>query len=179
MGQTQPSVTRVLAKPPAGLRFKSLSELYEQYCSLFVGREFRCPLGRRVIFLPRHFFHLVKLKKGTRIKFTIEDEEPLIRATITGFGEYEVDENRSRGLAWIPEILAEPHEIWEYEKKKTADEVFIREYDKSGSPFRVLLILREDEHLLPITCMSVRRTGIKEHRRGRKLWPPKGRSHPG
>lgn len=174
-----PLSASVLTRPPGGLCYGSLAELYELYCSLFVGKEFLCPLGRPVVFLPRHFFHLVKLKKGKQIKFSIKDEEPLIKATKTGFGEYEVNENRSRGLSWIPEILTQPHEIWEYKEKKTADEVFIREYDKSGSPFRVLLLLREDNHLSPVTCMSVRRTGIKEHRKGVKLWPAKSQGHPG
>jgi hypothetical protein len=67
--------------------------------------------------------------------------------------------------------LSEPHEIWEYETKKTADEVFIREYDKPGSPFRTVLLVRENDVLRPVTCMTVRRTGIKEHRKGEKLWP--------
>lgn len=160
-----------ITNPPESLSFSSLSELYEQYHSLFIDKEFRCPRGIQIVFLPRHFIHLVKLRKGMQTQFTFEVEEPLIKATTNGFGEYVVNEKRSQTLSWIPEILSEPHEIWEYEQKKTADEVFIREYDKPGSPFRALLLLREDDHLLPITCMTVRRTGIKEHRRGRKLWP--------
>jgi len=166
-----PPETNLITRPPASLELNSLSELYEQYLSLFVGKEFRCPRGIRITFLPRHFFHLVKLRKGTRTAFAIEEEESLIKATKNGFGDYAIDEMRSRTLSWIPEILCSPHEIWEYAERKTADEVFIREYDKPGSPFRALLLLREDDHLLPVTCMTVRRTGIKEHRRGRKLWP--------
>ncbi len=88
-----------------------------------------------------------------------------------GFGEYAINEKRAETLSWIPEILREPHDIWEYKIKKTADEVFIREYDKHGSPFRTVLLLREKDYLTPVTCMTVRRTGIKEHRRGKKLWP--------
>lgn len=163
--------TNLITKPPVSLQFTSLSELYEEYLSLLVGKEFRCPRGIQIIFHPRHFFHLVKLRKGTRTTFTIEEEEVQIKATEKGFGEYAIDEKRSQTLSWIPEIISRPHEIWEYSEKKTAGEVFIREYDKSGSPFRALLLFREDDHLLPVTCMTVRRTGIKEHRRGRKLWP--------
>lgn len=163
--------TSLITKPPASLEFTSLSELYEQYLALFVGKEFRCPRGIPIIFLPRHFFHLVKLRKGTRTNFTIEEEESQIKRMKNGFGEYAVDAKRSQTLSWIPEILSGPHEIWEYAEKKTADEVFIREYNKSGSPFRALILLREDNHLVPVTCMTVRRTGIKEHRRGRRLWP--------
>ena len=75
--------------------------------------------------------------------FVIEDEEPQIMATTEGFGRYKINEKRAQTLSWIPEILTEPHEIWEYEIKKTADEVFIREYNKSGSPFRTVLVARE------------------------------------
>jgi hypothetical protein len=160
-----------LTKPLESLSFASLAELYEQFHALFVGKDFRCPRGIPIIITPHHFFHLVKLQKGMQTEFTVEVEEPLIKATKQGFGEYVINEKRAQTLSWIPEILHEPHEIWEYDTKKTADEVFIREYDKSGSPFRTVLLLREENHLKPITCMTVRRTGIKEHRRGKKLWP--------
>lgn len=164
-------MTDILTRPPESLVFTSLAELYEQFIALFVGKAFRCPRGIPIVISAHHFFHLVKLRKGVQIAFTIEVEEPLILATKEGFGVYEINEKRARTLSWIPEILTEPHEIWEYETKKTADEVFIREYEKSGSPFRAVLLVREEGHLKPVTCMTVRRTGIKEHRRGTKLWP--------
>lgn len=160
-----------ITSPPGSLAFASLADLYEQFLALFVGKDFRCPRGTPIVITPHHFFHLVKLCKGTQTQFTIAVEEPSILATREGFGEYAINEKRARTLSWIPEILSAPHEIWEYETKKTADEVFIREYDKSGSPFRVVLLLRENDQLKPVTCMTVRRTGIKEHRRGKKLWP--------
>jgi hypothetical protein len=162
-----PEITR----PPERLSFSSLAELYEQYRELFIGKHFRCPRGVQIVFKPHHFFHLVKLQRGTQTQFTIEEEEPLIRAATEGFGQHTINEKRAQTLSWIPEILEEPHEIWEYAEKKTADEVFIREYDKAGSPFRVVLLLRAERHLVPVTCMTVRRTAIKEHRRGKKLWP--------
>jgi hypothetical protein len=165
------SISVIITKPPESLLFASLSQLYEQFCELFVGKVFRCPRGIPIIVLPRHFFHLVKLQKGRQTEFQIELEEPLIRATNQGFGDYAINEKRAQTLSWIPEILTDPHEIWEYARKKTADEVFIREYDKPGSPFRTVLLLREMDYLKPVTCMTVRRTGIKEHRRGKKLWP--------
>jgi hypothetical protein len=164
-------MTAAITPPPENLSFTSLAELYEQFHLLLIGKEFRCPRGIPIVVAPHHFFHLVKLKKGKQTEFTVEIEESLIQATREGFGEYEINEKRARTLSWIPEILTEPHEIWEYGTKKTADEVFIREYDKSGSPFRTVLLLREKNHLRPVTCMTVRRTGIKEHRRGKKLWP--------
>lgn len=152
--------------PPESLSFVSLADLYEQFSALFVGKEFRCPRGNLIIIAKHHFFHLTKLQKSWQTAFTIETEEPLIRATTVGFGEYSINEKRAKTLSWIPEILAQPDEIWEYRIKKTAEEVFIREYDKSGSPFRVVLLKREPGFLKPVTCMTVRRTGIKEHRRG-------------
>jgi hypothetical protein len=161
----------IITRPPESLVFTSLAELYEQFLALFVGKEFRCPRGIPIVITSHHFFHLVKLRKGRQTKFTIDLEESSIQATKEGLGEYAVNEKRARTLSWIPEILSEPHEIWEYEKKKTADEVFIREYDKSGSPFRTVLLLRDKDQLKLVTCMTVRRTGIKEHRRGKKLWP--------
>jgi len=174
----RPYAPAAITKPPDGLTFSSLAELYEQFLALFVGKEFRCPRGSPIVITPHHFFHLVKLEKGTQTSFTVEVEGPLMRATKQGFGEYRINEKRAQTLSWIPEIIKEPHEIWEYETKKTADEVFIREYDKSGSPYKALLLRRQDEHLEPVTCMTVRRTGIKEHRKGMRLWP-KNESHSG
>jgi hypothetical protein len=162
----------MITKPPESLTFTSLAELYEQFCELFVGKEFKCPRGTRIVIGREHFFHLTKLQKGQETRFYVETEEPLIRATTIGFGPYTINQKRAETLSWMPEILAEPQEIWEYlDTKKTADEVFIREYDKSGSPFRTVLLVRESGILRPVTCMTVRRTGIKEHRKGRKLWP--------
>ena len=162
----------MITKPPDSLVFASLAELYEQFCDLLVGKEFTCPRGTQIKVGPEHFFHLTKLQKGQETRFYIETEEPLIKAVTDGFGPYTINQKRAETLSWMPEIMREPHEIWEYtETKKTADEVFIREYDKSGSPFRAVLLVRENGVLRPVTCMTVRRTGIKEHRKGRKLWP--------
>lgn len=165
------SADPVITKPPESLNFSSLAELYEQFSRLLVGKDFRCPRGIRVIVESSHFFHLVKLSRDGRTEFTVDEEEPKILAVTQGWGGYEINEKRAQTLSWIPEILSEPHEIWEYAQKKTADEVFIREYDKAGSPFRTVLLAREKDYLRPVTCMTVRRTGIKEHRRGNKLWP--------
>ena len=158
-------------RPPESLTYTSLAEIYQKYLELFLGKEFKCPRGTRIVFERDNFFHLVKLEKSGQVIFEIKKEEPLILATTKGFGEYTINAKRAATLSWIPDILTTPHEIWEYAKKKTADEVFIREYDKSGSPFRVVLLLREKGYLTPVTCMTVRRTGIKEHRKGKKLWP--------
>ncbi len=138
---------------------------------LLVSRELRCPRGTQVIFERYSFFHLVKLRKGYQTEFKMSVEEGEILATKNGFGEYEIDVERAGKLSWIPELVSEPHEIYEYERKQTADEVFIKEYQKSGSPYKVLLLAREEDYLKPVTSMTVKRPGIKVHRTGRKLWP--------
>jgi hypothetical protein len=126
-----------------------------------------------VIFERYHFFHLVKLRKGFQTEFKMSMEQESIRGTVTGFGEYSIDLGRAEKLSWIPDLISRPHEIWEYAERKTADEVLIKEYEKSGSPFKVLLLVREENYLKPVTSMTVKRPGIKEHRRGQKLWPTK------
>lgn len=124
-----------------------------------------------MVFERYHFFHLVKLRKGHQTKFLMSDEREPILATTKGFEPYELDQGRAETLPWILDLIAQPHEIWEYTEKRTADEVFIKEYLKSGSPFKVLLLTREEDYLVPVTSMTVRRPGIKEHRRGTILWP--------
>lgn len=160
-----------LTAPPIELKFESLCDLYEQYNDLLANCAHRCPRGTRVLFANYHFFHLVKLRKGFQTAFKIATELEAIVAIKDGFGEYEIDRRRAEQLSWLPELVANPHEIYEYEDKKTADEVFIREYDRSGSPFKVFLCKRELDYLVPITAMTVKRQGIKEHRRGVRLWP--------
>jgi hypothetical protein len=160
-----------IAPPPEVLRFESLCDLYEQYVDALVSRNHRCPRNMQVIFEHYHFFHLVKLGKGFQTEFKMSSEKEAILACKSGFGEYGIDAKRAGQLSWIPELIASPHEIYEYDQKKTADEVFIREYDKSGSPFKVFLVKREEDYLVPVTSMTVKRQGIKEHRKGKRLWP--------
>lgn len=161
-----------IAKPPENLIFGCLADLYEKFRELFIGREFKCPRGIPIRIRPSHFFHLVKLQRGAQTEFSIEIEEPLIQASVDGFGEYVIDTSRAQRLSWIPEILGEPHEIWEPEKKKTADEIILREYDKAGSAFRAVLLKREQTYLSLITCMPMqRRAVIKLRQKGKKLWP--------
>lgn len=162
----------VVTKPPENLAFGSLAELYEQFHSLLVGKDFRCPRGIPVMITTHHFFHLVKLQKNSETRFIVEVEEPLIKATKEGFGEYSIDQSRAERLSWVPEILTEPHEVWEFDEKKTADEIFLREYDKSGSRFRAALLKRDGSHLRLITCMPVRaRKAERLRQTGTKLWP--------
>src|SRR5450755_796864 len=113
-------MTVMITEPPDNLIFASLAELYQKFSKLFIGKEFRCPREIPIIITPHHFFHLVKLQKGTQTEFTIKVEEPLIRATEQGLGDYSVDVSRAQRLSWIPEILGEPHEILEPYEKKTA-----------------------------------------------------------
>ena len=159
-----------ISSPPAALMFSSLADLYEQYENLFVEKKLSCPRGVQVVFERHHFFHLVKLRKGHQTKFLMSDERASILATTRGFGPYELDQRRAETLPWILDVIAQPHEIWEYAEKRTADEVFIKEYLKSGSPYKVLLVIREEDYLVPVTSLTVRRPGIKEHRRGTLLW---------
>lgn len=125
-----------------------------------------------------HFFHLVKLRKGHQTEFLMSEEREAILSTTKGFGEYSIDQKRAETLPWILDVIQQPREIYEYTQKRTADEVFIKEYLKSGSPFKVLLVVREEDYLKPVTSISVRRPAIKEHRRGTLLWPKK-ENHPG
>lgn len=167
-------ISRTPTKPPADLVFASLAELYDQFHALLIGKNFVCPFrGMRIEITEHHFFHLTKLQKGLQYEFTVAVEEPLIRATTSGLGEYAIDPSRAERLSWIPEILRQPDGIWEYREKKTADESFIREYDRAGSPFRALLLKREDGHLRVVTCMPMTRRGVTKDlpKKADRLWP--------
>ena len=160
-------------KPPDSLVFTCLAELYSQFHTLLIGKDFQCPARKvPIVITSHHFFHLTKLQKGWQTEFTVEVEEPLIQAVTEGFGEYKIDQSRAERLSWIPEILREPYEIWEYVEKKTADDAFLREYDKAGTSFRAVLVKREEDHLSVVTCMPMRRrAALDMHKKARKLWP--------
>jgi len=161
-----------ITKPPENLTFISLAELYDQFHALFVGKDFQCPRGKPITIVSHHFFHLVKLQKGIQTQFTIGIEEALIREITNGLGPYIIDQSRAERLSWIPEILRTPHEIWEPNQKKTAEEIFIREYDKSGSPFRAVLLKIDQDGLRLVTCMPMKRAAAEKLQRGGKqLWP--------
>src|SRR5713101_6860192 len=118
----------VIAAPPAVLKFESLCDLYEQYLALLVSKEHKCPRGININFEPHHFFHLIKLRKGYQTEFKLSEEQEIILATKKGFGKYTLDLSRAEKLAWLPDLIRDPHEIYEYAQKKTADEVIIKEY---------------------------------------------------
>ena len=162
----------VIQPPPANLAFTSLADLYMHFHNLLMGKNFHCPRGSSVLIISHHFFHLVKLQKGVQTQFTIDEEEALIQQTTSGLGQYKIDQSRAERLSWIPDILTSPDEIWEPDQKKTADEIFIREYDKSGSPFRAVLLKIDQGELRLITCMPMKRRAVEKLRReGKKLWP--------
>lgn len=114
-------MSTLITKPPEKLVFASLAELHVLFCQLLLGKDFSCPRQIAVNITAHHFLHLVKLQKGSQTEFTIEVEEPLIRAVVEGFGDYSIDQNRAERLSWIPEILSEPHEIWEYLEAEKKD----------------------------------------------------------
>jgi hypothetical protein len=161
-----------ITAPPNDLAFSSLSELFQQFEQLLLNKNFRCPRGNSIEIALHHFFHLVKLQKGSQTQFIVDVEHALIVATHEGLGEYTIDHSRAQRMSWIPEILGEPHEILEFDEKKTADEIFLREYDKAGSKFRGVLLKREAFGLKIITCMPVsKRQAEKLRAKCRKLWP--------
>lgn len=161
----------VITVPPSRLNFDSLAELFEKFEQLLLTKGFQCPRGSSIQITQHHFFHLVKLQKGSQTQFTDVEYNPIM-ATHDGLGEYSIDRSRAERLSWIPEILSEPHEILEFNEKQTADEIFLREYDKAGSRFRGVLLKREKLGLRIITCMPVpKREAQKLRMRCQKIWP--------
>src|ERR1700676_5493258 len=45
----------VITSPPSNLVFVSISELYEQFQELFIGKDFHCPRGNPVVITPHLF----------------------------------------------------------------------------------------------------------------------------
>lgn len=99
--------TTFVGKRPDLVACDNLAQMYAAYEALFLGgggfrREFQSQCGLSFVAFDRNFFHLLKLRKrdAPTEQLNIQQEKPLIRATVEGLGDYLIeDPRRARYLA--------------------------------------------------------------------------------
>jgi len=166
-----------LPQRPPELVFRSLCELYLHFQSLFLagkstGREFQSACGCRIMIFDHHFFHIVKLTRPGVARLFMSEEKTKILAQIVGFGDYAYDDNRARHLASAMDTLTNPDCVYRPEKLRTADRVFIREYDSSPYPYTAVFVGNRDGGFkVPVTAFPLKRPDLKKWTRGLKLFP--------
>ena len=117
---------------------------------------------------------MVKLDHPTKPKpLLMGEEKQIILATVDGFGPYTHDKQRAIYLPAAALTLTEPDEVWEDSTLKTADWVYIKEFDQKPYTHTVFLIgYREEGHIVPVTSVPVRAAPARNKwRRGRKIYP--------
>jgi hypothetical protein len=153
-----PKTIRALAEvPPPRLDLIEVGDLLSWYERNLCSQKIIDPRGHEIRFNPERFPHLIKLLEPNS---TAEVKKPqkevdLIRAgkkTNADFGGF--DKERAATLTWIPAMVLRPTQIKELrELYKPGDNQYIKEFNKWGYKYKVLICRRVGEKLLvPVTC---------------------------
>ena len=164
-------------KRPPDINFASVSELYNHFLRIFMSGsphlyEFISKCGCKITVLDHHFFHMVKLQVTGKQKLFMREEKANIISQIEGFDVYTYDAHRARHLPSAMETLLNPDCVYRTEILRTADSVFIKEYDSLPYPYTATLVgMREGGLKVPVTAFPVKRKDLKKWIRGTKLFP--------
>ncbi len=163
-------------KRPPQLDFRCLKDLYLHFEEIFlegnsVSNEFRAGCGCKITVFDHNFFHMVKLQHPDKEKLFMRDEKTVILAEVDGFGNYTYEKQRALYLASSIETLRYPDRTYRSEGLRTAEKVFVKEYDSVPYPFTVVLVGKRDPNLLvPVTSFPATRSRIKKWTRGELLY---------
>jgi hypothetical protein len=150
----------VIEAPPGKIWLHDLREMLAWYCQNLCSVDLRDPRGHRVLFAPERFPHLIKLRQKDSSKGVNKPKKVVeqIRYGIKSnddFGGYEA--HRAQTLSWLPPIIQRPTAIIEvtrlFKEEKPGDTLYIKQFDKDGYKFKILVCRRVGESVLvPITC---------------------------
>lgn len=144
--------------PPAKIWLHDLREMLAWYEQNLCKANFRDPRGHKVAFSPEHFPHLIKLcQKGSGRE--VNKPQKVVTQIRDGakrncdFGGYHPE--RFHSLSWMVAIIERPTKILESTTlfDKSGDTLYVKEFEKSGYRFKVLVCRRVGKTLLvPVTC---------------------------
>jgi hypothetical protein len=127
--------------------------------------------GDRITILDYHFFHMVKLQIEDKNKLVIDEEKELILACAVGFGKYKYEPTRARHLPAAMETLKAPDWIYRPLKLRSADRVFIKEFDELPFPYTIVLVGKRKPNILyPVTSFSHKRNSVGRWMNGELLY---------
>jgi len=179
-GTEGPATAFQLPKRPANVAFTSIRELYLEFESIFLAGTrslVTSPCGHRIYCFEHHFFHMAGILVNGVSELSMKTEKEVILGALSGFAHYEIIEGGSRGrhLRSAYETLTHPDEVWEKNPNvKTAQWVYIREYDSKPYAFSITLV--GDSHtrstiIVPFSSFPVARKHMKKWRQGTRIYP--------
>jgi hypothetical protein len=166
-------------RPPLKLQIYDLAALLAWYEEYLCANTLKDPRGHLVKFETGRFAYMIKLrnKDGTKIKKPSKIAEKIRQGMLKNedFGGF--DAERAQTLSWIPSIVLRPTLIATNKNLIIpGDELYIKEWDKTGYKYKVLYCRRMSSNLLvPVTSFPRERIGRLE---GGILWPLKARGLP-
>jgi hypothetical protein len=166
---------QIVEAPPPRLWLHDLREMLAWYEQNLCNADLRDPRGHRVKFSPERFPHLIKLLRRASNK-EVNEPQKVVNAIRTGtkcnadFGGYHTE--RFQGLSWMPCVISRPTKILEVVTlfEKPGDTLYVKQFNKAGYKFKVLVCRRVGPSLLvPVTCHP------RDHDRYgegfRQVWP--------
>jgi hypothetical protein len=168
----------MVEKPPPKLLISELDDLLEWYEINLCTRTLNDPRGHQVRFDVGRFAYMIKLRttKGTKVKKPRRIAEGIKsgKYTNTDFGGF--DAERAQTLSWIPAVVLRPTLIATNKNLLIpGDELYVKEFDKSGYRYKVLYCKRVSNRLLvPVTSFPRSKIGGLENC---ILWPQKQKGH--
>jgi hypothetical protein len=165
-------------KPPGKLLISELVELLGWYEENLCNKTLIDPRGHRVIFDVGRFAYMIKLRaeSGTKVKKPLKTAQEIKAGRLTNadFGGFDVE--RAQTLAWVPSVILRPTLIATNKNLLIpGDELYVKEFDKSGYRYKVLYCRRVSPTLLvPVTSFPRSRVGGLENC---ILWPEKQKDH--
>lgn len=161
-----------LEKPVPKLQIYDLLDLLEWWESNLCGQQFIDPRGWEIRFSVERFPHFIKLLKESgrdvdRPQNEIEDIKKKIKSN-GDYGGYQ--QERAATLSWLPQMIKRPTFIVENAGLfRGGDTLYIKEFDKQGYKYKVLVCRTIKEGLLvPVTSHPKEKAKFAKDK---ILWP--------
>ena len=150
-------------RPPPKLAISEPAELLEWFEENLCEPTLKDPRGHRVAFDIGRFPYMVKLldKEGTKLKKPMRAAAAIKRGELTRHDFGGMDAERAQTLSWIPATVLRPTFIARNNTLSVpGDELYIKEFDKPGYRYKVLICKRMSGGLLvPVTSYPREKIG--------------------
>jgi len=160
--------------PPERIHIFELKELLEWYEQTLCGNVLIDPRNDRVRFESERLPYLIKLKQlnGADLRKPKKEVEHIRAGRKTRKDYGEPDQHRASTLSWLTATITRPTMIVRnYHPNVPGDEIYVKEFEKSGARFKELVVLRFRTVLVPVTSFNVDVPKIRCE--DDILWPPK------
>lgn len=144
-------MVRLPGLPLSENQSKSVYELFQIYETELVHNTFADPLGTRISFFDRNFPKLIQLRlklpncpEGLKVRASRFLEE--VRSGSFDEQKYQWDAERSGTRLWIPDVIVDPDSIHKNAHVHIlGDIVYMKRYDKSGEPHKLVFTYIDHE----------------------------------